>query len=290
MSAKNTSSQLLVAGAIGGIAEAVVVQPLDMVKTRFQLNTSRNLSIAVTLRAVLHEGGFFRLYRGILPELAGMIPKSSLMLWSYEISKFWFTYWWATVGIVFAAGIVSGYFEAASVTPFQVVKVRLQAKEYLGLYKNSFDCLAKILKQEGSGVLWTGLGPTCWRNCVWNSIYFALMYKIKERLPIPMTKAGDLFQTLLAGTVGGVVATTFNAPFDVVKSRFQSQRRLQAEVLKYRWTLQSLAVIYLEEGAGAIYKGFSPKVLRMALGGGICMAAFELACYLMQPLHLQSIR
>jgi len=312
MSEKNTSTQLLIAGAFGGFAEAAVVQPLDMVKTRFQLNQGKNLSISATMRNVLREGGFLRFYRGLLPEMAGMMPKSSLMFWTYDVSKFWFTNWWgdplpssltsnqknissttlnkqSTIRIVFAAGLLSGYAEAITVTPFQVVKVRLQAKEYLGLYKNSFDCLYKILSQEGVRALSIGLGPTCWRNCVWNSIYFALMFDLKKRLFQPKSKAADLLQTLFVGTIGGIVATTFNAPFDVVKSRFQSQLKLPGEK-KYRWTLQSLMLIYREEGAAAVYKGYPPKVLRMALGGGVCMAAYELACYLMQPTHLRTVR
>lgn len=52
------------------------------------------------------------------------------------------------------------------VTPFQVVKVRMQAKEHLGRYTSSADCFIKVLRQEGPLALATGMGPTCWRNCV----------------------------------------------------------------------------------------------------------------------------
>ena len=51
--------------------------------------------------------------------------------------------------------------------------------------------------------------------------------------------------------------------------------------LKYRFTLASLATIYSEEGARALYKGFAAKAIRMGVGGGVCMAAFELACVAM---------
>jgi len=314
MSEKNTSAQLLIAGAFSGFAEAIVVQPLYMIKTRFQLNSSKNVAISSAMRNIIREGGILRFYRGLLPEMAGMMPKTSLMMWTYDVSKYWLTQRWgvpiphltsndvnqnssttvplnkqATLGIVFAAGLLSGYAEAITVTPFQVVKIRLQTKEYLGLYKNSFDYSYKILTQEGIRALSTGLGPTCWRNCVWNSIYFALMFDLKDRLPRSKSKTVDLLQTLVTGTVGGIVATTFNAPFDVAKSRIQSQLPGQ-KIKKYRWTLQSLMLIYREEGAAAIYKGYQPKVLRMALGGGVVMTSYELACYLMQPTHLRTVR
>jgi len=78
----------------------------------------------------------------------------------------------------------------------------------------------------------------------------------------------------LSGFVGALFATCFNAPFDVVKSRFQSQQSSD-KVRKYRGTLQSLTLIYKEEGLAACYKGFQPKAIRMGLGGGVAMMTFE---------------
>jgi solute carrier family 25 2-oxodicarboxylate transporter 21 len=49
-----------------------------------------------------------------------------------------------------------------------VVKVRLMAKEHLGVYRNTFDCLAKIVRNEGIMALTIGLGPSLWRNCIWD--------------------------------------------------------------------------------------------------------------------------
>lgn len=177
------------------------------------------------------------------------------------------------------AGFISGFPEAIIVTPTQVIKVRLQTKEHLGKYKNSVDCLMKIVRQEGPLALCIGLGPTLFRNCVWNTVYFGSMNWIKTRLP-PVQKSSilDHVQTLISGFLGALLATCFNAPFDVVKSRFQSQLPLaQGEpgVLKYRNTLQTLAVIYREEGLAACYKGFKPKAIRMGLGGGVAMMTFE---------------
>lgn len=86
-----------------------------------------------------------RFYRGILPEALSMFPKQSGMFTSYELSRRIFAENYEkekpTWKSAFAAGFVSGYVEAFIVTPFQVVKVRLQAKEYLGKYNNSIDCV-----------------------------------------------------------------------------------------------------------------------------------------------------
>lgn len=86
-SSQSSSTHLAYAGAIGGVVEAICVQPFDIVKTRFQLNTQTNQSIRGAISGLLAEGGVLRLYRGILPEMSGMIPKSSAMFWTYEQSK-----------------------------------------------------------------------------------------------------------------------------------------------------------------------------------------------------------
>ena len=60
--------------------EAVAVHPLDMIKTRHQLNAGVNETIAQSVRSLLREGGARRLYRGLVPELIGMTPTRSAMV------------------------------------------------------------------------------------------------------------------------------------------------------------------------------------------------------------------
>jgi hypothetical protein len=74
--------------------------------------------------------------------------------------------------------------------------------------------------------LYSGFWATCARNCVFNSFYFASIFYVKENvLTPPKDMAGQVQQSLLTGLVGGNVATAFKMPFDIVKSRMQSQAR-----------------------------------------------------------------
>jgi len=222
--------------------------------------------------------GVLRWYRGVGAELIGIVPKSSGMYAGYEITRRILDedYGYGDTNLVATvAGFISGIPEALIVTPTQVVKVRLQAKEHLGRYHNSLHCLSKIIQKEGVSVMYTGIGPTLWRNCVFNTVYFSFIHSMKSFLPKPKSIMIDLCQTLIAGFLGGIIGTCFNIPFDVVKSRFQSQVYHNNTPVRYRSTLQSLYLISKEEGIASCYKGLHAKCYRMAIGGSTAMVVFE---------------
>jgi len=66
-----------------------------------------------------------------------------------------------------------------------------------------------------------------------------------------------------------------NTPFDVVKSRIQNSPRIAGQIPKYNWTYPALGVVAREEGLRALYKGFTPKVLRLGPGGGVLLVVFD---------------
>jgi solute carrier family 25 2-oxodicarboxylate transporter 21 len=283
MSGSTNSLLLFGAGAITGIVETLVIQPLDMVKTRLQLLEGSNQRLGTAFNSVYREGGVFRFYRGVLPELVGSFPTSSVMLATAEIAKRQFTEWNGGVCntyIAFSSGIVSGYSETFVTTPFQVIKVRMQAKEHLGRYSDSVQCFRNLLRTEGVLSLFIGLGPSFWRNCSWNSVYFACLYKLKTFLPRSSSAIGDGINAGIAGAVSGGVACTVYSPFDVVKSRFQSQIYEPGVKPKYRYTVLSLVNISREEGIKALYKGLSPALLRMIVGAGVMAGTFEVLCHM----------
>lgn len=92
---------------------------------------------------------------------------------------------------------------------------------------------------------------------------------------IAQSKSQELTNNFISGSIGGGVGTAINTPFDVVKSRIQSTSTPPGVVPKYNWTFPSIATVAREEGLGALYKGFAPKVLRLAPGGGVMLLVVE---------------
>ena len=134
------------------------------------------------------------------------------------------------------------------------------------------------MAQEGAGVLLTGLAATAARNCPFNGIYFGLIFTAKPYLA-ESRAGGELFaQNLLLGCGAGALSTFAIAPFDVVKSRMQNERRANAAAqAEYASVHRALARIVRTEGVGALYKGFAPLLTKVVLSCGTSFAAFHFA-------------
>jgi hypothetical protein len=293
----------LLGGAVTGAIECAVCQPFDMVKTRHQINTGVNPSTFRSLRAIYLEGGVPRFYRGVLPELSGMVPKSMSMYATYDACRRSLSARTEMdeVTIALVSGAASGPAEAVVVQPFQVVKVRMQAKEHVGRYRSSLHCALEMMRSEGVGVfVRSGAVATVCRNVVWNTLYFGSMAKVRAVLEMRRVRNGGIASPLdtcinaASGFGCGVFATLFNAPFDVAKSRQQSQmprtttggiRASDNAALPSNGTFGILARIAREEGLSACWRGLGPKAWRMGLAGLVGLQSFELVQWLLGSSH-----
>lgn len=171
-------------------------------------------------------------------------------------------------------GASAGATEAFVVVPFELVKIRMQDRASAGKYTGMIDCVTKVIKQEGPLSLYNGLESTLWRHILWNAGYFGCIYQVKSLLPRADAKSQQIRNDIIAGTIGGTVGTVLNTPMDVVKSRIQNSPKIAGSIPKYNWAWPALGTVMREEGFGALYKGFVPKVLRLGPGGGILLVVF----------------
>uniref|UniRef100_A0A6B2LBQ3 Uncharacterized protein n=1 Tax=Arcella intermedia TaxID=1963864 RepID=A0A6B2LBQ3_9EUKA len=260
--------------------------PLDVVKTRFQLQVTNGqsthahyTSIMDCFKRIIQEEGLWRLYRGILPPILVEAPKRAIKFSANEqYSKLYkkvFGYQQMTQPLSILTGVSAGMTEAFVVVSSDLVKIRLQDKHNTGRYKSTLDCVVKICREEGPLTFFRGLEATMWRHAAWNGGYFGVIHGVKKALPPGDTPQGALLNNILAGTIGGTVGTILNTPFDVAKTRIQNHISSAGLRPKYVWALPSAKLIFQEEGFSALYKGFVPKVLRLGPGGGILLVVFD---------------
>ncbi|KAF0274887.1 hypothetical protein FOG51_00065 [Hanseniaspora uvarum] len=288
MSEKKTLSPLysITAGTIAGISECLVFYPLDVTKTLIQLQkgTAVKQSTFTVLKDIFKKGVA---YKGISSPLAMEGFKRSIKFGATtEFKKFYHklnpTFFKEnSVNVNIASGITSGIIEGFVITPFELVKVRLQ--DPLTKFKAPKDCLNYIIKQEGYFKLFsTGLEASALRQSVWNAAYFGSIPWLKSIIiPKSLTKQDPkydqkmLFSNFLAGTIGGLLASTVNIPFDVVKSRVQGAITEEAKLFYSSNSFVSIYKIAKTEGIKTLFAGWTPKVMRLAPGGGLMFLMFE---------------
>lgn len=277
-----------VSGSLGGMVEACCLQPIDVIKTRLQLDRVAHY------RGILHCGstiakteGVRALWKGLTPFATHLTLKYTLRMGSNAVLQGTFSD--SDTGKLsnkgrMMAGFGAGVLEALMiVTPFEVVKIRLQQQRGLApellKYKGPIHCATSIVREEGFLGLWAGAAPTVMRNGINQSAMFTaknafdgLLWKKHEgdgRVLLP-------WQSMISGFLAGTAGPICTGPFDVVKTRLMAQSRsVETGELKYKGMFHALRTIFAEEGLLALWKGLIPRLMRIPPGQAIMWAVAD---------------
>ncbi|CAK4675905.1 hypothetical protein LEN26_006805 [Aphanomyces euteiches] len=265
------------AGMAGGLAEAVALQPLDVTKTRLQLDRSGQYKNMWHCGKTIYqtEGGL-ALYKGLTPFIAHLTLKYALRFGSFAKFKELLGEAPGTKSsnaINFTAGMMTGVLESVLiVTPFDVVKTRLQKEIGKGQFNGPIDLTRQMIAKEGFSALWKGNVATMLRQASNQACNFTTFVWMNENLWKKEEGDGktlEVWKTLVNGMVAGSVGPSLNTPLDVIKTRMMAQVTVSGEVPKYKNFVQAFQVIAKEEGYGALWKGLMPRLARMAPGQAI---------------------
>ncbi|KAM8916189.1 mitochondrial 2-oxodicarboxylate carrier [Spinachia spinachia] len=277
------ASHQIIAGGSAGLVEICLMHPLDVVKTRFQIQRGTSdpnsyKSLGDCFRTVIRNEGISGFYKGILPPIVAETPKRAVKFFTFEQYKKLLNLSPLSPGLALSvAGLGAGLTEAVVVNPFEVVKVSLQAnRDSFAEQPSSFAQARRIINSEGFGLrgLNKGLTSTLGRHGVFNMIYFGFYFNVKDAIPSSPDPTLEFMRKFAIGLVSGTISSCVNIPFDVAKSRIQGPQPVPGEI-KYRTCFQSMALVYREEGYMALYKGLVPKIMRLGPGGAVMLLVYE---------------
>lgn len=299
-----------VAGGVGGMVGAIVTCPLDVVKTRLQsdaFHASYNKSVkslnpvikaaqhfgetCSTIGNIYHKEGARALFKGLGPNLVGVIPARLINFFTYgalkDVLLQHFNNSNEATWIHLVAGINAGFVTSTATNPIWMIKTRLQLDRTKGRhYRNSLDCLRYILKNEGFFSLYKGLSAS-YLGGVESTLQWVLYEQMKaflKRRSLEVHGDGEksaqakfMEWSARSGAAGAAkfVASLITYPHEVIRTRLR-QAPLETGKPKYTGLVQCFKLVLKEEGFASMYGGLTPHLLRTVPNLIIMFGTWEL--------------
>lgn len=167
------------------------------------------------------------------------------------------------------AGFIGGFTEAVLVTTVQeTMKVRLIHDKLSAnpRFRNTFHGVSTIIKEQGIGGVYKGLGPTILKQGSNQMIRFPVYYYLKRSILGNVTDDFSVngavkgnIQAMAVGGFAGAASVLGNTPVDVIKTKMQG-----FQATRYTGTLNCIKVTFAEEGLKGFYKGMGARMGRVS--------------------------
>ncbi|KAL2168064.1 hypothetical protein VTG60DRAFT_492 [Thermothelomyces hinnuleus] len=311
----------MLAGGIGGMTAATLTAPLDVLKTRLQsdfyqaqikasrasiaapMNPLRTVAFHLNetmsiLGAVYRQEGPRALFKGLGPNLVGVIPARSINFYTYGNGK-------RIIGDYFdnkdsawvhlSAGALAGIVTSTATNPIWMVKTRLQLDKNMALesggitkrrYKNSLDCIRQVLRDEGIRGLYKGMSAS-YLGVAESTMHWMLYEQIKRSLARReerITLSGrpknwwdhtvDWTGKFGAAGFSKFVAAVITYPHEVARTRLRQAPMADGRP-KYTGLIQCFKLVFKEEGMMGLYGGMTPHLLRTVPSAAIMFGMYE---------------
>ncbi|CAG9564475.1 unnamed protein product [Danaus chrysippus] len=249
-------------GGLSGMMGICVVQPADLVKTRMQLAGPKgNQSVVATVGNILKKEGVTGFYTGLSAALFRQATYTTGRLGVYNGISNYYTnaYGVPSFPVKLVIGMIAGGIGAFIGTPAEVALIRMTADgrlppEQRRNYKNVFNALARISREEGPAMMFRGATATVTRAMVVNAAQLGSYAQAREML-LPQLGDGIVLH-FIASLISGLVTTFASLPVDIVKTRVQNSAKGASQV-------GVLMSIIKNEGVFALWKGFIPTYAKI---------------------------
>jgi solute carrier family 25 phosphate transporter 3 len=206
--------------------------PIDVIKTRMQLEPAKYTSFIGTGKEIVAKEGAGALCTGMMPTFQGYFVQGWFKFGGVEICKTKFAMMMSerdayknrdfiTLGGSACAEFVADVF----LCPYEACRIRAVSDP---TYADGMMNVGKKLVGENGVVngLYSGFGPMLFKQIPYTMAKFAVQQKVAERMyaamgtsPEKMSKSSVLCTSLASGVVAGVAAATISQPADGLLSK-----------------------------------------------------------------------
>lgn len=289
-------------GSLSGMSTRLLVQPLDVLKIRFQLQiepTSKRITagkysgIWQALKLIYKEEGFSSLWKGHVPAqvLSVVYGYVQFMVFEAITEVTWKTYpistepQWKPVSH-FICGGIAGCLSSAIAQPLDVIRTRLVAQGEPKVYRNIFQAASRMYINEGVSSFYKGLVPTLFQIFPHAGLQFGFyaLFKIFWEMSFGIKKdpyqPADIDESLVCGALSGICSKGIIYPLDMVKKRLQVQgfheaRETFGKVQSYRGMINCFKIVAKEEGLHGFFKGLAPSTVKAGFSVALIFCTYE---------------
>uniref|UniRef100_A0A1B6GG92 Solute carrier family 25 member 35 n=1 Tax=Cuerna arida TaxID=1464854 RepID=A0A1B6GG92_9HEMI len=288
-----------VIGGIAAVGAGCFTNPLEVVKTRMQLQgelrakgqyTKHYRNFFHAFYVIGKTDGILALQKGLAPALIHQVLLNGTRLGIYQFAEE--RKWHLkdngdvslanTLLISSTAGAVGAY----TGSPLYLVKVHLQSKSaasiavgYQHKHEGTMHALRTIYQEHGILGMWRGASGAVPRLAVGSASQLGTFYVCKEYLETSklLTKEKSLINTSVASFLGGFAAGVFMTPLDVISTRLYNQGvDAQGRGLLYSSYIDCVRKVWAKEGLFGLYKGFVPCFARIGPHTMLCLVFWDL--------------
>lgn len=282
------------AGSLGAVFANAVVYPLDIVKTRIQVQKRRESNDAKAdggsqeidgehyhgpldaMQKMIKQEGITGLYAGIAGGLVGTASQNFAYFYWYTFVRDAYT---ARIPIISTSmelvlGAAAGALSTIFTIPISVCTTRQQTASQ-SRRKDLWGTVKDVVDEDGLPGLWRGLKPSL-VLCVNPAITYGLFQILKKKLvgEAKLTPG----QAFAVGAISKTVATIVTYPYIMAKVRMQHKDEdvAIAEAQKSLSAIGILTKIAQEDGLLGLYKGMDTQISKAVMTQAILFYFREL--------------
>ena len=177
--------------------------------------------------------------------------------------------------VIFSTSGLGGVLGWIMIHPFNTLAVRLNLQGMKGGATPPFVTFtSQLIKNEGWGGLYAGLGAGCLRQVFYATSRYGLFETFRDELA--KYRKTDFVQRFATAGVAGGCAALISCPIEVCLVRMSNDASLPvAERRGYTNVFNAITRIASEEGPAAFYRGSQPFVMRAMVVGGTQVATYD---------------
>ncbi|KAL6922887.1 hypothetical protein FSST1_000161 [Fusarium sambucinum] len=273
-----TPLQSILAGAAAGGVESLATYPTEYVKTRKQLLGASSPSPLRIMITAVKDHGISVLYTGAGAFCISNASKSGIRFLTFDAVRSRLPRDGKTRKPTaisnMLAGVVAGVAESISVvTPGESLKTKIvQDRAGPRNFKSTSDVIRWTATHQGIRGFYRGVVPVTMKQASNALVRFTTYHTLFDLIEARSKEVGKgSFAAPIAGASAGVVTVYTTMPFDTIKTTMQSVRVGGDK----QGTFNVLTTIIRESGVPGLWKGTTPRLVRLTVSGALSFSIYQ---------------